>query len=405
MKVVITGAGVISPLGDTAAGFHRSLCEQQPNPRPIEGFDAGEMAGRRAYQVRDFSPQSYLGAANFRPLDRTGQLAASAARNALTAAGWDAVTIANHQVGLVLGTLFCGLGTIMGFDRNTQVAGPKYAKPMDFANTVINAAAGQTALWHKLHGINSTLAGGACSGLMAIGYAADLIRTGRARALLAGGAEELCFESLYGFQSAGLLAEAGREARAVPFGAERNGFVLGEGAAFLVLEDGELARQRGATVLAEVLGWSSGFDPSGGRDQERAAGSVAACLSRAMADARNKHGDIDCVVAAANGSPGADGHEAMALAAAFEGAIPPLTAPKSAFGEALGAAGAFQAITLLESLRTGLLPGTGGFIRQDERLPAIPLSAQTRDLALANGLIHAAGYDGNSCALLLGRAA
>jgi 3-oxoacyl-[acyl-carrier-protein] synthase II len=276
---------------------------------------------------------------------------------------------------------------------------------MDFANTVINAAAGQTALWHKLQGINSTLAAGACSGLASVGYAADLIRTGRAKAVLAGGAEELCFEGVYNFQRAGLLAEGGREDRAVPFGSDRNGFVLGEGAAFLVLEDAELARQRGAAIHAEILGWSTAFDPSNGRDRKRATSSAAAGIRRALADAGLNPGQVACAVAAANGSTAGDHIEALALAAAFDGDVPPLTAPKGSFGEALGAAGAFQALTLLESLKSGRLPGSAGADNLDKGLPGLPLAAHARDLRPRNGLIHAAGYDGNRCALVLGRAA
>src|SRR5205085_7794233 len=143
-----------------------------------------------------------------RPLDRTSRLVASAAQLALNDSGWSEALRNQHEVGLVLGTMFCSVRTISEFDRRAVEAGPAYASPLDFSNTVINAAAGQTAILHDLRGVNTTVSTGVTSGLQAIAYAADLIRGGRARALLAGGADELCFESFYGFERAGLLCRS-----------------------------------------------------------------------------------------------------------------------------------------------------------------------------------------------------
>src|SRR5258708_40143217 len=137
---------------------------------------------------------------------------------------------------------------------------------MDFANTVINAAAGQAAIVHKLRGVNSTISTGPTSGLQAIAYATDLIRNGRAKTVLAGGAEELCFQSFYNFDRAGLLCASNHGHGATPFEATRNGFILGEGAALLILEDEASARQRGARVLAEVVGHACGYDSSGAHE-------------------------------------------------------------------------------------------------------------------------------------------
>ena len=119
----------------------------------------------------DFDPRTYLGDGNLRPLDRTGRLAVAASGLALDAAGWTAEERAETEVGLVLGTMFGSVHTISEFDRRAMEAGPNYAKPMEFANSVINAAAGQTAIWHDLWGINATISGGTASGAQAIAYA------------------------------------------------------------------------------------------------------------------------------------------------------------------------------------------------------------------------------------------
>ena len=136
-------------------------------------------------QVRSFDPKQYLGQKNMRPLDRTARLVASAAQLALSDSGWTAEARSTNEVGLVLGTMYGSVRTIAEFDRHAVEAGPFYASPLDFANTVINAAAGQTALWHGLRGLNSTVATGQASGLRAIAYAAGLIQSGADRRLMA----------------------------------------------------------------------------------------------------------------------------------------------------------------------------------------------------------------------------
>src|SRR5262249_12447237 len=159
-------------------------------------------------------------------LDRTSQLVTAAARLALDDSGWTRELRSSVEVGLVLGTMFCGVHTIGEFDRRAVTAGPAYASPLDFANTVINAAAGHTAIWHNLRGVNSTIAGGSASGLQALAHAADLISNGRASVVLAGGVEELCFESFCGFHHAGMLCGSNCKPGEfpIPFDARRNGF-------------------------------------------------------------------------------------------------------------------------------------------------------------------------------------
>src|SRR5215472_17768079 len=265
-RVVITGMGVISSLGDSPALLHSALCQGRTALHPVQepGFD--DLTCRQAGHISAFHPEVYLPEKNLRPLDRTGQLVVCAAKLALVNSGWTADKLGAHDVGLVLGTMFGSVHTISKFDRHALVQGPSYASPMSFANTVINAAAGQTAIWHRLRGVNSTIASGSSSGLQAIVYAAQLIAGGQGRALLAGGAEELCFESFLAFNRAGLLCGSNHESGdfPIPFDSRRNGFALGEGAALLMLEEAQSAASRGARVLGEIKGWGSAYDPSRG---------------------------------------------------------------------------------------------------------------------------------------------
>lgn len=350
-RVVITGSGLLSPLGDTPEALRSGLRERRSGLGPLTLFPADGLPPKvteRVGQIAPFDEAACFGGRNLRPLDRFGRLVVAAAQKALGASGWSREDLAGEEVGLILGTLWSGAHTIAEFDRRGLTRGPSYVSPLDFANTVLNAAAGQAAIWHDLRGMNSTIAGGAASGLLALGYAADLLRGGRARALLAGGADELCFETLLGFERTGRLGSGAPR----PFAADRDGFALAEGAALLMLEDAEAAAARGARVHGEILGHGSAFDPSRGDDPGSAARTAERAIRAALADAGIEPGAIERVSAAANGSPEGDEAEAAALRAVFGDRSLPVVAAKEWLGETLGAAGALQAIALLEESET-----------------------------------------------------
>lgn len=406
-SVVITGAGVVSSLGDTPGGLHAALCEGRDGVQPVELFDTALLGCPLAGEVKGFDARRYLGRRNLRPLDRTSRLVGSAAQLALDDSGCTVEMRAEHEVGLVLGTMFCSVHTISEFDRRALEAGPAYASPMDFSNTVINAAAGQAAILHNLRGVNTTVSTGVASGLQAIAYAAELIRCGRARALLAGGAEELCFESFYGFDRAGLLCRSnGHEGHyPIPFDARRNGLTLGEGAALLMLEDAESARERGARVLAEVSGTGCGYDCSRGRDEGQSVKAIARSMRLALFDAGMLTYQVECLSASANGSPGGDRHEARAVAEVF-GCLTqrmPVTAIKAMLGETLGASGALQAVSVLETMRGGVLPGIPRLEEVEEDFTLALAGAASQAVDVSTSLLNSVGFDGHCCSLILTR--
>ncbi len=411
-RVVVTGIGLLSPLGKSPGELYEALLAGSSALKEISLFKTDGLRVAKGGEI-DFDPRELLGRANFRPVDRTGRLAIVATHLALEASGWDEERRGERELCLVLGTTFGSVRTIAEFDRRAVEAGPKYAKPFDFANSVINAAAGQTAIWYGLRGTNSTVAGGAAAGLKALAYATDMVRSGRAEVVLAGGAEELCFESFYGYHQAGLLAGAanrgsaggGAEPCPVPFAAARNGFSLGEGAAFLVLEEAAAAAARSASVLAEIHGHASGFDPSRGRDPESATSAVERSVALALADAGCEPASIDALSAGANGSVAGDRFEAAGLARALgeRAAELPVLAVKGQLGESLGASGVFQTVALIESMRRGEMPGIAGLGEVEEGFPLASASSESRRLAMRRGLVHASSFDGSACALVIER--
>lgn len=436
LPVVITGAGVVSPLGDEPADLFAALCRGDRALRPVEAFSVAELRAGSASsassasgdgggdegaipdlagEIRDFDPGHYLGKMNFRPLDRTGRLATVAADLALADSGWSVEARQEHEVGLVLGTMFGSVHTISAFDRRALTAGPNYAKPMDFANSVINAAAGQTAIWHDLRGINTTLSGGTTAGLQALGYAADLVAGGYAGAVLAGGADELCMESFYGFSRAGWLAGTGNgasgngaagistEPRPVPLDAGRNGFVPGEGAALLMLEPEGSAVARGARILGRVLGCGAAFDPSRSADAASAERAVSRAAALALDDAGLDASEVDCLSLSASGSVAGDAREARGLAAVFGHRLAelPAMAVKAQLGESLGASGAYQALAAVGALGEGRLPGVTGLDAVEVGLPCPSLSSYERPVTARTCLITALDFDGGAVAVVL----
>ncbi|MBW8876503.1 MAG: hypothetical protein JF614_16180 [Acidobacteria bacterium] len=409
-RVVITGAGCLSCLADSSAGLHAALCAGRSGLKPIELFPTESIGCHQAGEIRPFDAQSYLPDRNLRPIDRTSRLLLVAAGQALVGSGWTAEAVVEREVGLVLGTTFCSVRTIAEFDRRALQLGPSHASPLDFANSVINAAAGQTAIWYGLRGLNSTISAGAASGLAAFGYAVDQIRGGRAAALLAGGVEELCFESFFGHYQAGRLcgSRGGKEADdgelPIPFDARRNGFALAEGAALVTLEDAAAAAERGAPVLGEVLGHGSGFDPLG--TEESAVGAVARAVRLALEDAGLGAGDVDALSAGANGSVDGDPWEAKGVAAALgaRAADLPVTAIKSMLGEALGASGALQVVALLGTFGDGVLPGIPGLERTDEGFPLPGARPAAQRVEVRRALATALSADGHAWAVVLGAA-
>jgi 3-oxoacyl-(acyl-carrier-protein) synthase len=401
-RVAITGIGVITCFGDAPEMLHAALCRGDKASYRLELDECAEPACKQGGKITSFQAESYLQGKSLRPLDRTGRIVAAAAKLALENSGWTAEMLRQHDVGLALGTMFSSMHTIATFDRHGITAGPSYVSPMDFANTVLNAAAGQTAIWHNLRGINSTIAGGTASGLMALGYASDLIRYGGHTGLLAGGADEFSFEAWCGFERAGLLcASKGHDEFPVPFSACRNGFVLGEGAALLMLEEWDAAQQRGAAILGEVRGHGSSYDPSPYRDCGVQA--ITRAMHAALKDSQLRPCDVHCVSASANGSMLADRNEALAIHELLNGGsdLAPVTAIKSMLGEALGASGALQVIDLLQSLRTQMLPGIRGLEDHEPEMPALNFCRQSQPLPGDSGLVNSVGIDGNVCSLVI----
>jgi 3-oxoacyl-[acyl-carrier-protein] synthase II len=395
--VVIIGAGVISPIGAGLQEFERALYGGASGVGPSTLLGGGSVAA----EVRDFVPQQWLGNKGIRALDRSARLLSVAAHMALTDLGL-APREGNGgdpDIGLICATMFGGLHSIVSFDWSGLEDGPNYVNPMEFPNTVINSPAGQAAIKHRLGGVNSTICAGLASGLYALHYAAEFLRFGRAKILLAGGVEELCEESYLGTGKMGMASPSGRPR---PFAADRDGTVIGEGSALWLMTTAETARARGMQSWLEVGGFGSAHDAASISAYHLRAEGATAAMQQALESAGIGPQQVSVIIAGASGSRGGDEMELRALRNVFAdrlGAIP-ICAPKAAMGETLGASGAFAALVGGLALTRQSAPPTAGFSGPADGLC---LSAEAQPFAGEFALVNAFGCDGNNASLVLRR--
>ena len=349
IKTAILGCHAFTPLGEQPGEILDRMLRSEKGAKQISGFDTSGLTFSEGGELADFDAVKYLGKKGLRQLDRTGRLAAVTAGMALDQAGWDEAYRADHEVALVLGTNFCSAGSIASFDQRGLELGPTYVSPLDFANTVINAAAGQTAIRYNLRGTNSTTTGGCCAGLKALAYAHDLIVFGYEERVLAGGAEELTPATFTAFDRSPYMG--------------KRGFFLSEGAAFVPLVSEEAASP--TPCLGKIVDHRSCLLLSAG-SMDVLTSTVTALLSANGLDVT----DIDLVCLSAAGYEPIDDVESEVVDRVFDTRAARF-APKHWLGEGLGMSGPLQLLLSLEVLKRGVLPpgpGTSGSLAAGSRL-------------------------------------
>lgn len=407
VRVVITGIGVVSPIGIGRERFWSSLAAGRSGIGPVESFDLGTMRPRLGGQIRDFDPHAILGRKGLRLLDRTTLLALSASKLALEDGGYDVEQRGAATIGCVLGSTMGSLSSRFNFFREALTNGPRSVNPALFPNTVVNSPASQISIRLGIRGFNTTISNGFVSSLDALEYGAHFIRSRRARAVLAGGAEELSEGGYRVLHAAGLLAGSreGALERSLPFDRRRNGCVFGEGSVMLLLESLEEAQERGARIYAEYRAGASATDRAAyNRYSLKGRGSRYAIL-RALASARVAPGGIDYVAAGANGHLVGDAAEGRVLQHTLGVGTAPVRASaiKSMLGETISAGGAFQAAQALYSLNCGVIPPTINVEQADPRCRIDCVPNEPRNARIDRVLVHTLSPMCQSAAAVLSR--
>jgi 3-oxoacyl-[acyl-carrier-protein] synthase II len=410
-RVVVTGMGMLSALGNDVASSWDGLVAGRSGIRTIEAFDPSRLDSRIAAEVRGFDPSDILDRKEIRRTDRYIQFGLVASRQALDQAGLPGRLDGElaERTGVILGSGMGGVNTL--FDNVLLMAdrGPGRISPFFIPMGIANVGAGQVAIAFGALGPNFATVSACATGGHAIGEAWETIRRGDADVMIAGGVEAAIHEaSLGGFCSMKALSTRNDAPSAAsrPFDQDRDGFVIGEGAGALILESLDHAESRGATPLAELVGYGATADAS--HITLPAPGGVGAVRAarRALEKAGLEPTDIDHVNAHATSTPEGDRAELQAIRTIFGPHAPRIavTANKSMLGHTLGAAGAIEAIATIQAIRTGTVPPTINLERPDpagEGLDLTPLRATRRTIRTA--VSNSFGFGGQNTALVFTR--
>ncbi|BCW52868.1 beta-ketoacyl-[acyl-carrier-protein] synthase family protein [Arthrobacter sp. FX8] len=400
-RALVTGAGTINPLGSSVKETWEALLEGRSGIGPLEQDWAGQLPVKIAGQVTaDLS--EHLSTREMKRMDRCGQLALIAAREAWAQAG--APEVDPERFAVVIGSAYGGLGSTIEQDRVLAESGPRKVSPHTLTRLMVNGPAAWVSIDLGARGGARTPVSACASGAEAIVQAAEMIRSGAADVVIAGGVDASVNDLVItGFSQIRALSTRSDDPKLAsrPFDGGRDGFVLAEGAGVVVLESEEHARARGAAVLGAVAG---GAVTSDANDIVAADPAMQRrVMQKALDSAGMRPADIGFVHAHATSTPVGDRLEGQAINAVF-GADVPVTSTKGHTGHLLGGAGSLAAVVVLEALRTGKVPGTLNVEALDPEVDLNVLTEGTHQLPpgyAPAGLVNAFGFGGHSVALVL----
>ena len=407
-RVAVTGVGAVTPLGLDAPSTWRAALAGESGIGWISTFDTDGLPVRVAGEVKDFDPSQVVSAKEARKLERNVLLGVAAGREALSDAGLNGFD--PTRVGIVFGSAIGGVPGILEQADVMRERGPDRVSPNFLPNVLVDSVSGQLAISLGIKGPNYAVVSACATGSHAVGEAAEMIKRGSADAVLAGGTES-CIVPLIlaGFTAMrGLAVENEHPPHASrPFDATRAGFVMSEGSGALLLEDWDLAQQRGARIYAEVLGYGASNDAHHMAQPEPEATGVAAMMASALDRAGVERTRVGYINAHGTSTPLGDTAETRAIkdvfgAHAYDLAV---SSTKSMTGHTFGAAGAIEAIMCVLALHDGKLPPTINYREPDPDCDLDYVPNEAREVQVDVALSNAMGLGGHNGCVLLGRAA
>jgi len=405
-RVFVTGVGVISPLGNDTETFWTNLIAGQSGAGPITRFDASAYSTRFACEVKGFSVEGVLERKEAKRMDRFVQFAVVASHQAIQHAGLDLETVDRNRIGVLLGSGIGGMETFEEQHRILIEKGPGRVSPFFIPMMIVDMAAGQVSIQYGLKGPNFATVSACASGAHAIGEALRLIRSGDADAIVTGGSEATITPmALAGFSSSRALSTRNDDPQRAsrPFDQDRDGFVMGEGAAVLILESEDHARRRGANLLCELAGYGASGDAYHMTAPCVDGEGAARAMRRALDDARLTPADVQYINAHGTSTPAGDPAEVQAVKSVFEDHARRLmmSSTKSMTGHLLGAAGGIEAVATALSLARGVVPPTINLETPDPTCDLDFVPNQARPLRAKAALSNSFGFGGHNVTLAL----
>lgn len=404
-RVVITGMGTVNPIGNTVEESWAAAKAGECGIGPITRYDTSGMKVKLAGEVKNLDLDALLGKRECKKMDRFTQLALAAADQAMADSGLDREGEDLSRCGVICSSGIGGFETVGDAYQRGSTRGYDTVSPFMIPMIISNMAAGHMAIRYGFQGMCSCVVTACAGGTNAVGDAFRYIRDGYGEVMLCGGAEAAVTPlAMGGFTSMKALCDSQDPLRAsIPFDGERSGFVMGEGAGMLLLEEYGHAKARGAKIYAEVLGYGANCDAHHITAPAPGGAGGAACMAQALADAGLAPGDVDYINAHGTSTPMNDACETAAIHSTFGPHAGKLmvSSTKSMTGHLLGAAGAVEAIFTAMALREGYVPATIGYQVPDPAcdLDIVPNQGRRADIKVA--LSNSLGFGGHNAAVVL----
>lgn len=404
-RVVITGMGAITPIGNSVAEFWTSVKAGKVGINEITKFDASEYKSTLAAEVKDFVAKEHIDFKAAKRMELFSQYAVAAAKEAIVQSGLDMEKENPYRVGVCVGS---GIGSLQAMEREEKrllEKGPNRVGPLLVPLMITNMAAGNVSIYFGLKGKSLNIVTACATGTHSIGEAFRTIQYGDADVMIAGGTEAaVCPIGIAGFASLTALSAATNPLRAsIPFDKDRSGFIMGEGAAIMVLESMEHARARGAEILAEVSGYGSTSDAYHITSPAEDGAGAAMSMKLAVRDAGLEMTDVDYINAHGTSTQLNDLFESRAIKAAFEQAAYkiPISSTKSMIGHLLGAAGGIELITCVKSIKEGYIHPNVGLVESEEELDLNYVKGSGLNQPVNVAISNSFGFGGHNATVLL----
>jgi 3-oxoacyl-[acyl-carrier-protein] synthase II len=407
-RIVVTGLGCISPLGNDVASTWKNILIGTSGATRISHYDPADEKVQIAAEVKEFNPEEYFGSRSARKMDRFTQFAMTAAGEAIAHAGLKVTDGNRDRIGAVIGSGIGGVGSLADQFEVMQTRGTSRISPFMIPMMLPDTAAGTVAIEFGLRGPNMAVVTACASGTNAVGEAAGIIRRGDADVVLAGGAEAAIIKILmagFGVMNAMTTRNSDPEKASRPFDKERDGFLIGEGAALLVIESLEHAAARGARILAEISGYGLTNDAFHITHPAENGAGAAICMQMALQNAGMAPESIEYINAHGTSTPLNDKSETAAIKTVFGDHAYRLSvsSTKSMTGHLLGASGAIEAIFCIRALQDGYLPPTINYLVPDPECDLDYIPNQAREQCVQHIMSNSFGFGGHNATIIFSR--
>lgn len=407
-RVVVTGLGLVTPVGNSVETTWAALMEGRSGADYIQKFDAARFAARFACEVKNFDPLNYVEKKEARKMGAFIQYAIAASQEAVDDSGLQI----NDDIAEGVGTyISSGIGDFWAIEREHEKLlkdGPGRVSPFFIPSAIVNLASGQVSIRHNAKGPNSATATACSAGAHAIGDSFKIIQRGDAEAMICGGAESAITPmSVAGFAALRALSTCNEDPvhASRPFDMNRDGFVIGEGAGIMILEELEFARRRGARIYAEIAGYGMSGDAFHITMPDATGSGAVRVMQKALKDAKVQPEQVGYINAHGTSTPYNDKFETMAIKKTFEehALKVAISSTKSMTGHLLGAAGGVEAIFSVLAITRGMIPPTINYVTPDPDCDLDYVPNQARPAVIDHALSNSFGFGGTNAALLFKR--